>query len=83
MTHSVGWTFSQNFSYLALPVLDWQCIQGIWTKGWVTESINQSMNDETVYRTAPHTQGLLNINGKYWVNLQCLTLFNPIFCLLI
>ena len=33
MTDSVGWTFSQNFSSLALPVWDWQCSEDIWTKG--------------------------------------------------
>ena len=41
MTHSVGWTFSQNFSSLALPVWDWQCLEDIWTKG----SLNELMND--------------------------------------
>ena len=35
MTHSVGWTFSQNFSSLALPLWDWHCIEDIWTKGWM------------------------------------------------
>ena len=34
--HSVGWTFSQNFSSLVFPVLDWQCLKYIWTEGWVT-----------------------------------------------
>ena len=33
MTLCVGWTFSQNFSSLALPVLNWQCLEDIWTKG--------------------------------------------------
>ena len=37
-THSVGETFSQKFSSLALPVGDWQCIEDIWTKGSFTES---------------------------------------------
>ena len=27
MTHSVGLIFSQNFSSLALPVWDWQCLE--------------------------------------------------------
>ena len=27
MTHSVGWTFSQNFSSLALLVWDWECLE--------------------------------------------------------
>ena len=38
---SVGWTFSQNFSPLALPVWDWE---DIFTKGWVTQLINQLIN---------------------------------------
>ena len=38
MTLGVGWTFSQNFSSLALPVWDWQCLEDIWTKGSLTHS---------------------------------------------
>ena len=30
----------------------------------MNQSINQSMNDEAVYRTAPATPGLLNIQNK-------------------
>ena len=53
VTHSLRWTFSQNFSSLveslqlstrespALPVCDWQCLEYIWTKGWLTQSLNQ------------------------------------------
>ena len=42
MTHSVGRTFSQNFSSLALPVWDWQCLEYIstnhrWVNEWMTE----------------------------------------------
>ena len=61
MTHSVGWTFSQNFSSLALPVWDWQCLEDIWTKG----SVNQSVNDGGDCKTAPATPGLLNTKVGY------------------
>ena len=30
-------------------------------KGWITELINEWMNDKAVYRTAPATPGLFNI----------------------
>ena len=59
LTHSVGLTFSQNSSSLALLVWDWQWIEDIWTKGCVTEWMNESMNHKPVYRTAPATLGLL------------------------
>ena len=57
MTHSGGWTFSQNISFLALPVCDWQYLEYISTNHrWVT-----LFNYEAAYRTAPATPGLLNI----------------------
>ena len=60
-THSVGWTFSPNFISLAFPVLDWQCLEDIWTnKGWIDELINESVT-EADCRTALSTQGMLNI----------------------
>ena len=34
-------------------------------KGWLTELINESMNDEAVYRTAPAIPGLLIIVQQY------------------
>ena len=40
MTHILGWTFSENFSSLALPVWGWECLEGILTKGWVNEWVN-------------------------------------------
>ena len=40
MTHTVVWTFSQNFNSLALQVLDWQCLENIWTKGSMNDLIN-------------------------------------------
>ena len=33
----------------------------------MTDSINESMNYEAVYRTAPATPGLLNISQGFWV----------------
>ena len=61
MTHSVGRTFSQNFSSLALPVWDWQCLEYISTNH---ELMNQSVDDGGDCRTAPATPGLLNICQK-------------------
>ena len=40
---SVGWTFSQNFISLAFPDWDWQCIEDILGKGWLTEWMNEWM----------------------------------------
>ena len=51
MTHIEGWTFSQNFSSLALPVWDLECLEDMLTKGWV----NRWMSDGGDYRTAPAT----------------------------
>jgi hypothetical protein len=51
-----GWTFSQNFSSLVLTVCD------LWYYEDLEESdygLNQWINDEAVYRTAPATPGLL------------------------
>ena len=56
MTHSVQRTCSQNFSSLALPVWDWQCLEYIWTKG----SLTQLMGGGD-FRAAPATPGLLKI----------------------
>ena len=57
VTHSVWWTWSQNFSSLTLPVWDWQCLEYILTKG----SLYELMNDGGDCWTAPATPGLLNI----------------------
>ena len=56
MTHLGGWTFSQNFSSLALTVCDLWYYEDILGKGWVT----QLMNHKAVCRTAPATPGLSN-----------------------
>ena len=55
-----GWTFSQNFSSLALTVCDLWYYEDLEEKDhWLTQWINELMNDEAVYRTAPATPGLL------------------------
>ena len=41
VTNSMGWTFSQNFSSLEFLVLNWQCIEYIWTKGSLNQWINE------------------------------------------
>ena len=51
VTCGVGWTFSQNFSSLALTVCVKWCDETIWRK-----RITQSMNDKGVCRTAPAKQ---------------------------
>ena len=62
MTHSVGWTFSQNFRSLALPVWDWQCFEYISTNHHLNYYL---INDEAVCRTAPATPGLLKIISNF------------------
>ena len=51
-----GLTFSQNFSSLALTICDLWYYEDLEEKD---DSLNQSVNDEAVYRTAPATPGLL------------------------
>ena len=50
----------QHFSSLALTVWDTQCFEHIFTKD---DLIHELINDKCVYRTAPATLGLLNINS--------------------
>ena len=52
-----GWTFSQIFSSLALTVCDLWNYEDLEEKD---RSLNELINDEAVYRTAPATPGLLN-----------------------
>ena len=61
ITQSVGWTFFQNFIFLALPVWDWECLEDIWTQGWVNEWMNELISHGGDCRTAPAKQGLLII----------------------
>ena len=72
MTCLRGRTFSQNFSSLALTVCD------LWYggKGWLTESVNEWMNDEAVYRTAPATTGLFNTAQQ----LNIILMITPHIC---
>ena len=58
ITHDMfgGGTFSQNFGSLALTVCDLWYYEDLGEKAY---SLNQLMNDEADYRTAPATQGLL------------------------
>ena len=57
MTRLGGWTFFENFSSLALTVCDLLYLEDLEEKG---DWMNQSINVEAVYRTAPATHGLLN-----------------------
>ena len=60
MTHDRWgrWTFSQNFSYLALAVCEWRCSEDISTND---DLMNESVSDKGVCRIALATPGLLNI----------------------
>ena len=51
-----GWTFSQNFSSLALTVCDLWYYEDLEEKD---DSMNEWISDKAVYRTAPATPGLL------------------------
>ena len=53
-----GWTFSQNFSSLALTVCDLWYYEDLEEKA---DWFSQSVNYKAVYRTAPATLGLLII----------------------
>ena len=53
-THSLRWTFSQNFSSLALPVWDWVCLEDILTKGWFIQWINELMTKVIVEQPQLH-----------------------------
>ena len=77
VTRLGGWTFSQNFSSLALTVCDLWYYEDILGKGWLW--INQSVNHEAVCRTAPAKPGLSNITGiMQLVNSGCLNMFKNI-----
>ena len=58
VTCDMWWTFSKNVSSLALMVWEWRRFEDSEEKA---DSVNQSMNDKGVCRTAPATPGLLNI----------------------
>ena len=79
MTHGVVWTFSQNFSCLALTVWDLWCCEYLEEKAdTLNQWINESMNGEAVCRTAPATPGLLIIsNDCYYASIMSLTIIRP------
>ena len=68
-----GWTFSQNFSSLAFTVCDLWYHEDLEEKD---DSLNQLMNDEAVYRTAPATPGLLKTN--MWNHMDLKQLWVPL-----
>ena len=45
MTRWGGWTFSQNFSSLALTVFFLMILWRYWGKGWLTDWLNEWMNE--------------------------------------
>ena len=57
MTHGGGWTFSQNFSFLALMVWVYWWLEGLEEKA---DSLTELINDKGDCRTAPATPSLLN-----------------------
>ena len=62
VTRLGGWTFSQNFSSQALTVCDLWYYEDLEEKDeWLNQLMNEWINDEAVYRTAPATPGLLII----------------------
>ena len=62
VTHLGGWTFSQNFSSLALTICDLWYYEDLEEKDdWLNQWMNELISDKTVYRTAPATPGLLII----------------------
>ena len=69
MTLSVGWTFSKNLSSIALPFWDWQCLEDIWTKGWMIQWMNKWINDGGNCRTSGYSGSVNNyvfgIQSKY------------------
>ena len=65
-----AWAFSQNFSSLAPTVCDLWYFEDLEEKD---DSVNESINDEGVYRTAPATPGLLTINKKNMYTQYVLT----------
>ena len=57
-----GWTFSQNFSSLALTICDLWYYEDLEEKaGSISIWMNELINDEAVYRTALAPPGLLKI----------------------
>ena len=75
-----GWTFSQNFSSLALTVCDLWYYEDLEEKA---TSVTQLINDEAVYKTAPATPGLLKTCWKSLlkiVHIVHIVLYICVFC---
>ena len=51
------WTFSQNFSFIALTVWEWRCFEELRKR--MIQLVNEWINVKGVCRTAPATQSLL------------------------
>ena len=55
-----GWTFSHNFSSLALTVFELWYFEDLEKKAdWLTDSVTESIKNKAVYRKAPATPGQL------------------------
>ena len=54
ITQSVGWTLSQKFSSLTLPIWDWQCLEDILTKGSLNQLMNQWVTEVIVQPATPN-----------------------------
>ena len=72
VTCLAGWSFSQTFSFLALTVCDLWYYEDLEEKD---ELMNELINYEAVYRTAPATPGLL-ITLYAVIPLYCNNLLN-------
>ena len=59
VAHCGSWTFSQNFSSLALPVWDKQCLEDSEQKDYSMKLINEWMSNEGNCRRAPARPGRL------------------------
>ena len=82
MTNSVGWTFSQHFSSLAVPVWDWQCLENTWTKGLLNESVNEWITK--LFIEQPQLHRVCSQYESIWVLLVCLipsaSLYHAFLC---
>ena len=83
VTRLGGWTFSQNVSSLALTVCDLWYYEDLEEKTHgLNQLINESVNDEAVYRTAPATPGMLKrvrgpflISRSFWTHLNIFAIY--------
>ena len=68
VTHGGGWTFTPNFSSLALTVWDRQCLEE--SKQTITEWMNELISNSGDCRTTTATPGLLmtEVESSYAVD---------------